>query len=335
MFFSAMPASGNYQLKSFDFGTGGGSLSSSSYRLNGLTGNVSGDTSSGSYKLKSGESANENTNVPPAPTFSNPSNYYDRLQLIVNTGNNPVASKFLIAISSDGFATTRYVQPDNTVGNSYTIANYQTYSAWGGASGFYVLGLSPSTNYQVKLKAIQGNFSESAYGPTASASTVSPTLSFGLTTTLTSTPPFTANFSGLTPGSVFSASADAQVALTSNALNGGAIYIRSSNGGLSSSLASYTISSASADLSSANNGYGAQVGTTSQVGGGPLSSVSPFNGVANNVGGLNTSLQIILSTPAAITSGSATIQFKAKSDFNIPSSTDYTDTVFLVAAMTF
>ena len=333
--FAAMPASGSYQLKTYDFGNGGGEGSSTNYRLDAATGTPTGDGSSESYRITNGEIPTQNTNVPPAPTFTNPSNYYNRLHLVVQTGGNPSDTKYVIAISSDDFATTLFVQPDNSIGASFGIANYQTYTAWGGASGFDVLGLQPNTTYKVKLRALQGRYSESAFGPTASAATDPTTISFAATTTLSGSPPFTVNFSGLAPGSVFGADADVLINLSSNALNGGNVYIRSLNGGLLSATASYTLNSASADLSSAASGYGVQVLSTSATSGGPLNSVAPFNGSSNNVGQVTTSLQEILSTSSQITGGSATIRAKAKTDFTVPSTSDYTDRITFIAAMTF
>lgn len=334
--FSAVPTSTNYTLKSYDFGTGGGTTSSTNYKLNGVSGTQTSTTqTSTTYSNNSGEVPTQNANVPPAPTFTNPSSYYNQLKLIVATGNNPTDTKYLIAISSDGFVTTKYVQTDNSIGTSLSISNYQSYAAWGGASGFLVLGLSPSTTYQVKLKAIQGNFSESAYGPTASAATVATSLSFSVATTLTATPPFPVGFNSLSAGSVFSGDADASLTISTNATSGGVVYVVSKNGGLNSTLAGSSIASASADLSVVAKGYGAQVIATGQVSGGPLVSQAPFNGASNNVGVLTTALQNILASSGPVTTGTATVRLKAKADAITPSSTDYGDTVTFVAAMTF
>lgn len=334
--FSAVPSSSNYTLKSYDFGTGGGSSSSSTYNLNGVSGTQNGSTqTSTTYTNKSGEVPTQNANVPPAPTFTNPSNYYNQLKLVIATGNNPTDAKYLIAISSDGFATTQYVQPDNSIGTSLSIANYQSYAAWGGASGFLVLGLSPSTTYEVKVRAMQGNFTESAFGPTSSAATVATSLSFSVATTLTATPPFPVGFNSLAAGTVFSGDADASLTISSNATSGGVVYIKSKNGALSSSLASSSITSASADLSAVAKGYGAQVIATGQTSGGPLLAQAPYNGASNNVGSLATTLQTLLSSAAPITNGTATVRLKAKADVITPSATDYGDTVTFVAAMTF
>lgn len=335
-FFSAVPTSTNYTLKAFDFGNGGSSGSSANYGLNGITNGQAGNTvTSSTYLAQPGLSATINANVPPAPNFTNPSNYYERLKIVLATGNNPTTAKFAIAISNDNFVTTQYIRSDNTVGSTLTIANYQTYSLWGGASGFFVLGLQPNTTYKIKVKALNGNFSETAYSAVASAATVDPSVTFAVTTSLSATPPFTANFTSLPAGSVFAANADPVLTLTTNALFGGMVYLNDSNNGLKSTSAGYTIASAAANLGVASSGYGAQVISTSQSSGGPINSVSPYNGVADNVGGLSTTIQPIISTNTAVSGASATIRLKAKTDTLAPSTNDYMDTLTFTASMIF
>ncbi len=337
MLFAVVPNSTNYTLKSYSVGNGGTSSSTSTnYKLNGTAGQQSsGPQTSTTYTNKSGVNATQDANVPPAPTFTNPGSYYDKLKLVLNTGSNPTDTKYLIAISPDGFSsTTNYVQADTSVGSSQAIANYQTYAAWGGASGFSIVGLLPSTTYTVKVKALQGDFSGSAFGPTASAATVAPSLTMSLATTLNSTPPFPVAFT-LTPGTVANGAADALLTLTSNADNGGSVYTRDTNTGLTSTLASTTIASATANLAAATSGYGAQVTSATQSAGGPFTSQSPFNGTANTVGGLTTALQPILTTSSPITSGSATVRMMAKAAATTPSANDYGDTVTFVIAMNY
>lgn len=338
LLFAAAPTSSNYALPSYDFGTGGvDNASSSNFRLNATTGTQSGDVqSSASYTLGSGQKPTQNSDVPPAPTLSNPSSYYDRLLLVVNPGPNPTDTTYLVAISSDGFATTRYVQSDNSIGSTYSRATFRTYASYGAASGFLILGLTPNTTYQVKVKAIQGNFTESAFSPVSSSVATSvQTLSFGLTTTLTSTPPFTATFTSLAAGSVFTANADINISYGTNALIGGTVYIAGQNTGLMSASTGYTIASATADLSSTSSGYGAQVVSASQVSGGPNTASAPYNGSSDNVGILTTSLQNILATSGPVTSATATLRLKARVDSTTPTASDYTDQLSIVAAMNY
>lgn len=334
--FAAVPTSTNYTLKTYDIGTGGTTSGSTNYGLQAGTGSQSGTAqSSAAYTVQSDGRGVTDAAVPPAPALTNPSNYYDRLKLVLAIGGNPNDTKYLIAVSTDNFATTKYVQTDNSLGSSQAIANYQTYSAWGGSSGFLITGLSASTAYQVRVKALQGAYTGSSFGPVATASTVAPSVSFSLSTTLTSTPPFTVGFSNITAGVVATGNADATMGLTTNANNGGSIYVKDSNAGLYSALANTTITSASTDLSSSSLGYGGQVTTTSQTSGGPINSQSPFNGISNNIGAFSATLQQLVSTSAPVTNGNATLRLKAKAAATTPSAVDYTDTITLIATMSF
>ncbi len=336
--FASSPTSTNYVLPSYDIGSGGTDVSTSTnYSLNGVAGSVGGDQhSSTSYSLKDGLNPTQDANVPPAPTLSNPASYYDRLQLVLNTGGNPTDARYLVAISSDGFATTNYVQGDNSIGSTYTGATFRTYASYGAGSGFLILGLSPSTTYTVKVKAIRGNFTESAFGPvTGAVATAGQTISFGLSTTLTPTPPYAADFSNLTAGAVSSANADINLSLSTNAQNGGAIYIESANGSLFSASQSFSISSSSTDLALAANGYGAQVTSTSQSSGGPVTAQAPYNGTLDNVGQLSSVLSQLITTANPVSGAAATIRLKAKVDAITPATSDFSDTITIIAAMNY
>lgn len=332
-FFAAAPSSTNFTLKSYDIGTGGATSSSTNYGLNSQTGEQSGDpANSTNYKVTSGLQNTQNANVPLAPTFTNPSSEYNRLNIVINTASNPTDTKYQIAISSDNFVTTQYVQTDNTVGTTNTVGQYQTYASWGGATGVWIVGLTSNTTYQTKVRALQGNYTGSPFGPIASAATVSSSITFTVATSLTGTPPFAIGFSSLAAGSVVNSTSTADIGLSTNSMNGGVIYVKS-NGSLSSALAGTSITSVSADLDIAATGYGAQVSAVGQSSGGPFAATSPYNGVTNNVGALNSSLQGIVSTPTRITSGTASVILKAKAGSTTPSATDYSDTLTFIAAM--
>lgn len=335
--FAAVPASTNFTLKDFDFGTGGVSSSSSSYNLNGTVGSQTGASeANGVTILRPGEKPTQNANVPPAATLSNPTGAYNKLHLILSTGGNPTDARYAIAISSDAFATTKYIQTDASVGATLAIANYQTYALWGGATGFDILGLIPNTTYAVKVSAYRGAFTASAFGPASTAISTQPTtISFSVTTTTNSTPPFTVNFASLSAGTVYTSSANALINLTTNAAFGGAVYISDANTGLKSTIKSFTIASLTADLAVANSGYGAQVGTIGQTSGGPLSATTPYNGSISAVGLLSPTMQQILGLSTPITGGTAQIQFLAKTTTSTPAANDYTDSETIVAAMTF
>ena len=147
--------------------------------------------------------------------------YVDSIALTIYVaGSSPIPAPddttYAIAISSDNFASdTRYVQSDNTIGTSPV---FQTYSVWGGSSGFWATGLANNTTYSVKVKARQGNFTESRYSAVASATTSNPSLTFSLDSN-------TLNFSNLNSGDSYTDSAKTTTLTTStNAYNGYTIY---------------------------------------------------------------------------------------------------------------
>lgn len=334
--FAALPTSTNFSLKAYDVGGSSSTSSSTNYSLNGTAGSQSGDTnSSTNYKVAPGLNPDTNSNVPQAPSFTNPSSYYDRLLLQLAAGTNPSDTKYAIAISSNGFTTTQYVKSDHSVGATLAAGDYQTYAAWGGAGGFLVLGLQPGTGYSVKVKAFQGSFTETAYSPVVTVATVQPYITFTVATTSNPTPPFSVSFAGLVLNTVFSADADASLGLSTNALYGGSVYIKGTNNGLKSNQKSYTLSSATADLSAASKGYGAIVTSIGQVSGGPLVATSPYNGSGNNVGAITSSLQEIAGTGTPVSGASLITRIKAKTDLNVPASTDYSDVLTFVAAMAY
>jgi len=332
---AAVPSSTNFTLNAYDFGNGASAPGSSSYQLQASAGSEGGSPSSASYALPAGIRATTTIATPPAPTFANPSNEYNRLKLTLNTSGLPADTTYLIAISTDDFATTRYVQTDQTVGNTADVGNYQSYAAWGGAGGFWILGLDNNTTYKVKIAALQGAATGSNFGPAASAATVAPSLTFAVSTSLTSTPPFAVTFASLPAGQVTAGNATISADITTNARYGGSLLVRSQNAGLSSTHALHTIASATADLASAGNGYGAQISNVSESSGGPMSGSSPFNGAGGNVGGLTASWQELASFAAPVTGGNASLILKAKVLAIDPAATDYADLLTISIAPLF
>jgi hypothetical protein len=324
-----MPASTNYKLKDFGFGSGGvGNATSGSYAMDAISGEQSGglETSAG-YKMGSGLIFTNQTNVPLAPAFSNPSNYYNKLQIILNTSGNSTDTKYAIAISTDNFVTTNYVKSDTTVGTTLVLADYQTYATWGGSGGFYVIGLTANTTYKVKVKAMQGKFTETGYGPISSAATVNPTLSFNISTNLI-------NFGNLTAGSVVDSS-NIVVDFATNGASGGKVYFIGKNGGLLSSAKSHAIVSATTNLANPIEGFGAQGTNVTQSSGGPLAVVAPYNVATTNVGIVDSAVREIFSSAGPIAGGQGTFILKAKSVALTPAANDYKDLVTVIASGNF
>ncbi len=324
-----MPTSTNYKLQEFSFGSGGTKNSTSTnFGLNGILGQVeSGQLSSTNFKAGTGLTFMQTSTVPPAPTISNPSSYYNKLQIVLATGNNSIDAQYAIAISPDNFAsTTKYVQADATLG---TTPTFQTYAAWGSATGTTIIGLNPNTTYTAKIKARQGSFTESGFGPTAQAATIGSTLSFSLSTNAI-------NIGQLTPGTVVTGGTQVTSTISTNGTAGGIIYVFGSNAGLKSNSVNYTINAVSSDLSSTAEGYGLRAVSTTQSSGGPMEAISPYNGLSNNVGILDTSKRPLFdSTSQPVTSGQGIFELKAKASATTKAATDYADVITVIASATF
>lgn len=331
-----MPASTDYKLKDFGFGTGGaGNATSTDYAINGISGEQSnGQLSGASYKIGSGLVYTNQANVPPAPTFTNPSNYYNKLKIVIDTGSNPSDTKFAIAISTDNFVSdTRYVQSDDTVGATLGIEDYQTYTNWGGASGTLIIGLVPNTEYKVKVKAWQGKFTETNYGPIATASTIGPQMTFDIDVSASDedNSVSTIDLGSLPAGTVVDSPTKIWVNFETNGENGGRVYVYSSNAGLQSSTVSYLISAVTDNLTSASEGFGAQ-GSTATNG---LTEATFYDLSANNVGIVDTTIREIFTASAPTTNGRGSFLLKAKSSAVTPAASDYTETLTVIASASF
>jgi len=339
----AQPASNNYQLTDFGFGAGGtASSNSTNYSLFGTLGEVdSGNIDSALYKIGAGLEFTVNANVPPAPTFTNPANYYNKLNIVTSNAGNPTDNEFAIAISTDNFASdTRYIQSDNTVGNDLGVEDWQTYTSWGGITGFDVIGLDANTTYTIKVAARRGQFfTQSEWGPTATASTDPLSITFDIDVASTNTEsasPYTVSLGDLNSGSVTTASDLVWIDLTTNSQNGGYVYVYSTNGGLNSSTTSYTIDSITGDLSSADEGFGIRSNSVAETSGGPLIAISPYNVSGDNVGVTDSTIRnIYTSSGNPLSGGRASFLLKAKASSLTPSSSDYSEILTIIASAAF
>lgn len=324
------PQSASYKLVNFGFGAGGtASSSSSTYSLFGNLGEMSASSSSQNYRLGSGLTYTLIASVPAAPTFTNPSNYYNKLLIKINPTLDPSDYSYAIAVSTDGFATdTKYIESDNTLGTNFSVLNFRSFSSWGGTAGTTITNLNPGITYTVKIKARQGFYTESAWGSTAQATTINPTMSFSAT-------PNAINLGTLTPGSI-ATSATITTNISTNGAGGAVVYIYDTNAGLLSTTTGYTINAGSTNLGSVSEGYGAQGQTISQSSGGPMEILSPYNGSTNNVGVINSAKNTIFdSSGQSVTSGQATFTLQAKPSTTARAAIDYTDTITLISSATF
>lgn len=335
------PASPAYKLQNYGVNSGGlNDANSANYRSNASAGEVSGvPANSAAYVGKNGRNETQQANVPTAPTFTNPASYYNKLHFVVGVAANPSDAKFAIAISSDNFATTNYIHPDDTFSSVFTPAtDYQTYAGWSSGTGEDVLGLTPSTTYKIKVRAQTGSYTETQYGPTASATTSPASITFDIDVSAADTetaPPYITNFGNLLPATVTTTPERIWIDLDTNANSGAKIYISSASAGLASVATSNTIASATANLSGVSTGYGAQGQSATQGSGGPLTTTSPFNGATTNVGVVTNVLREIFDSLAPITAGRGSFYMKAKAANTTPAAGDYKDTITLVSAAAF
>ena len=329
--FAALPTTTNYGLNSYSFGSGGGTGSTATYALEGSSGNVAGvNTSTTNYITKPEFIQTQQAHVPKIATFDNGSGtYYNKLHFVIDTQGNPNDATYALSISTDNFASdNRFVKSDLTVGSSLTTSDYLTYATWGGASGSNIIGLLPSTTYYLKVKATQGKFTESGYGPVSGVATVGPQLTFSISLS-------TLALGNLPPGTVVDSPSTIDLTFSTNAGSGGDIYINGLNTGLNSISKSNTITSATGDLGSLGSGFGAQVTTVSQTTGGPLAKVSPYDGTSNNVGITDATIRKMITSATAVSGGSGSVRIKAKSASSTVAANDYREVLTILASASF
>jgi hypothetical protein len=346
--FASLPTTTNYSLQSYGFGSGGGSTSTANYSLEGITGELSGQTTSTSnYSTLPGFIQTEQANVPKV-TLTNPSSYYDKLKFVIDQQGNPSDALYAlqVCVGADFSPTSssptcpggtiQYVKNDHTLGSTLTLADYHIYTAWGGAGGTTIIGLTGSTTYYIHAKATQGQFTESGYGPSSNAATVAQQISFCLYTSGScGGGGNTIAFGNINVNSVNTPPTDTLgTDFATNADNGGSVYIYSLNGGLKSASSGYIITSATANLASVA-GFGAQILSVSQSSGGPLTKVSPYDGSSNNVGALSTTVSTLLNSTAPLTLGTASTQLQVRPDTLAVPKSDYLETLTVIAAASF
>jgi hypothetical protein len=337
--FANAPASTNYRLDEWAVGGGGDKSQSSNYQTqitnDPLAGEAMGSTN---YRLNPGLLFVEMANVPPAPAITNPDNYYNKLHLVINAGSNPTDSTFAVAISTDNFvSTTYYVKADNTVGTTLTASDWRTYASWGGATGIDILGLTSDTTYYVKVKAEQGDFTETPWGPIASAATSPASLSFDIDTAATdieTSAPYIVALGQLNTGAVTTATDKIWTDFATNAGSGGVVYVAGQNNGLESTVTGYTIPGVSSDLSAQPEGFGLVTSSITQSSGGPFQADTPFAGSGNTVGATGTTLIPLATSLYPLIGGRHALDVKTIISTLTPAATDYTETLTIVAAAT-
>jgi len=202
-------SSTNYRIENATIDGGGTNSNSTNYRSVDSIGAVSDSGSeSTNYRSLLGFLWPAYPGVPAVPTLTNTGGtLYNSLDFVVATGGNSSDTQYAIAISSDDFTTSFYIQTDDTLGSSEA---WQTYANWGSGAGERVTGLSPSTTYKIKVKARHGINTDTGFSATASASTTNPSL--------------TITFSGVASGTSI-AGETTTITTTANAISYGSLVV--------------------------------------------------------------------------------------------------------------
>ncbi|MDB5171005.1 MAG: hypothetical protein JWO35_699, partial [Candidatus Saccharibacteria bacterium] len=293
--------------------------------------------STATASTKPGFVESQQANVPKLVSIdNNGGQYYNKLHFVVDKQNNPTDATYLVSVSTDNFVSDiRYVQSDGTLTNTISTSQYRTYSGWGSTSGSLMIGLLPSTTYSVRLKATQGQFTESAYGPASSQATAAPSLTFSLVTSASASPPYIVGLGTLIAGSINTTADTVNTSFSTNGTSGGNVYISGKNGGLLSGSTGYKINAVSSDLTSVSEGFGAQNSSISQSSGGPYTVASPYNVSGTNVGIVGAITRSLYSSSLPVSGGSGVLVLKAKSATTDIAASDYQEILTFVAAGNF
>lgn len=276
---------------------------------------------------------------------------YNRARFEIDTQNNPDDTLYSAQISYDSFTTYEVIDgvtfsPKSPSDKS--LNDYLSKSAWESPT-FNLRNLRADTTYQLRLTALQGDFTESSPSPVAQATTALPNIDvdIDITDTAETTPetasPYTLSFTGdyrlIAGGSPITTPDLIWVDISTNGNFGSSLTVRSANhAGLYSPSETYTIPSTDTDLASTSEGYGLQIYSTSEQYTGGVDGIlttldpqAPYAGSGENVGGLPLSFSKILDSSGPLSSGRAGFYVKARAGNSTPGATDYTSTLIFVA----
>lgn len=288
---------------------------------------------------------------------------YDRIKIEIDHQNNPVDTLYLIGILDTNTATQYYLQNDHTISTTYDINDYMTICALEGkdtrsGSGCAsssdpgwdvdlqstnVFNLAEAHTYTIKVRALQGDFTESNWSPTVNVTTKTSSISFdvdiadGTGASAENPAPYAVSLGSLTPNVVKTATNRVWLDLNTNIVAGMSVYVKDINGGLKSGA--NTIASQTENLavdSNNNGGYGVKTASFTQASLGPILADSTFNTTPEHaVGAVSTTQDLIFSTNTTgnnvgqVTNGRASVFIKALAKDATPTGS-YTDTITFI-----
>lgn len=291
---------------------------------------------------------------------------YDRAKIEIDDQDNPVDTLYLVAVSSDDFVTTYYLQSDHSIDTSYDINDFMTQCGLEGRDddntdcndptdggwdedlqSANISGLNQNTAYKVKVSALHGDFTGSAYSQTSTATTAVPSLEMDVDIAATNTEsaaPYEINMGEMNVGTVNTATSYIWIDLATNWASGVTAYASDSNDGLRSSSTGGLIPSETEDLLADTNGtggYGLRVESVSSVVLGPLlrNAIYYNAGLSHKVGAVDSTppaTRLIYTESAGsnigpLYQGRAKLSVKTRPIAVDPSASDYTDDITIVA----
>ena len=273
---------------------------------------------------------------------------YNRARFEIDTESNPSDTLYSIQITTDvSWASWNYIDGGTFLietSASHDLNDYLTETSWEGVvSNFNVYGLTPGTQYYLRITALHGDFTESEPGPDANATTEEPSISFDLDIANTggaateTAAPYSVDLGAISAGAVSTASNLIWMDVGTNLNEGARVFVRDTYTGLYTNSQTYTLASINGDLDSLT-GYGLNEYTSSETYLGPLSIETNYGQGGNIVGQVasaaySSSLYNTSSQP--IYEGRGALYVKAKPAEAAPSASDYTDTVIFTVTADF
>ncbi len=304
----------SFKIKGDLVATPGNDATSTNFKMNGDMNPFSDPSVSTSYKLNGGYNPRLQANKPTAPTLSNSSNYYDRLQISINASENPTDTLYAVAVSTDDWATYKYLQAGGTLGNTLTITDYKLYAD---LNNSYILGLFPATGYKARVKALSGDFTETGYSESsAEVKTEVPNITLDISSDLS-------DLGTLSASVVATGNPTTTLTVNTNTINGFTSFIKGVGNGAAGGLynGATLISSADATLSAGTEGYGAQASSATAT------IDSKYNKTGNDVGEIDITNNTLGSKTGTATNNTIVVTYKAAvSGTTTPGS--YRDTVY-------
>lgn len=370
-------SSDNYTLIDPELSSIVGTTSSTNYKalIQGSGGIEFGQISSSLYKVGSGQGYTFMANVPKLTCFETTTDAgsteciglpagngmvgecgfggcYDRAVFQIDTQGNPADTLYSIQFSKDNWSTIYILDGTTRQLKAYaskTIGDYKTKTQWEDApwSSANVVNLSPNTEYKIRVTALNGDFTESPPGPSITATTGTPTISFdvdiGADLNANSNAPYSVDFGALNPETPkFLTTQRIKLEISTNAQSGVSLYVRDQFSGLRSTSTSYTLQSSNEDLSNpiSQEGFGLQKHSTSEGSGsqGFMVSSATYEVAGNYVGAVSSLSHTLaactlvsssgvctVDTPAWVVDGRILYTLGARATLAAPSVSDYSD----------